>query len=128
MPDPNGTPGLIIEQITDDQILTWEEATNIQTKRLFLPKFGKYVIYRTMIPLDVMARIQAQHAGKRFEDVMARYVAILKYVLINPAVKTPEAERALVKADSATFFEVMNDVLSKDQADEIKDGLSSPQS
>lgn len=116
------TPVTVDAPLTDETTLSWVDASTVTTKKLFVPKFGKYVEYRTFVPLDIMASIQARYMTDR-KDYLAYMLAILKYVMVAPTITTPEAERAVSKADSGLVLQIVGDVVNSKEAEEIKSGL-----
>jgi hypothetical protein len=119
----NGAQPLVIDQIKDEQIVSWAELSTVQTKRLYLPAFDKYIIYRTTIPMDKMAEIQAKYDGKQSQAILGRFVEMLKYLIVEPAIRTPEAERAVLKADSGLLLQIINEAVTPQQREEFKQNL-----
>jgi hypothetical protein len=111
--------GVVVEQITEDQFLSWGEATEIKTKRVFVERYGKYIEYKTMIPLDVVMSIQARHPKKDRASTLAKTIEILKAVMVMPPI-TDESARAVMKADAALITSIIADVLPG-QEEEIEE-------
>ncbi len=44
--------------VGEAEFLTWGEASEVRSKRLFLPRYNKWVEFRDRIPLDEMAHRQ----------------------------------------------------------------------
>lgn len=119
----NGTEALTAPaQLSDEDVLTWEELSTPKTRRLYVPKYGKYVEFLSMVPFDVNAQLQAQFLGA--ERHWAAYgLAILEYVMVKPSLRTPEAKRAALKADGALLMQIINEVVNEKDAKEIKNAL-----
>ncbi len=118
-----GAPPVMIDQIGDAQIVSWAELSTVQVKRLYLPAFNKYILYRTTIPMDKMAEIQAKWSGQSSQAVLGRFIEMLKYLIVEPAIRTPEAERAVLKADSGLLLQIINEAVTPQQREEFKQSL-----
>ncbi len=118
MTNSNGG-GVVVDQVGEEQFLSWGEATEIKTKRVYVERYGKYIEYKTMIPLDMLMAIQARYPKKDRLSLQAKTVEILKAVMIMPPV-TEESARAVMKADAALITGIIADVLPG-QEEEIEE-------
>lgn len=104
--------------------VTLDELCEVKTKTVPLAKYGgKTITYRTMVPLDVLAQFQALYMSNGKRDLLEYFKALLKYVLVGPAVQTEAQARALIKADAAVMLQIIGEVTSPQEAQDIKEAL-----
>lgn len=117
----------VVEPITQE--VSWEELTTPGTKAIALEKFGgKTITVRTSIPLDKLIELQGKYTMGVRKDYMAYFKAILRYIIVRPAIPedSAAAERVLSKIDSGVGLRLVGDAVNAEVADEIKNGMSSP--
>lgn len=104
--------------------VTWDDLSTVKTTRLPLAKYGgKIVEFLNYIPLEDMAELQAKFMANNRKDYLGFSTAVLKYVMVNPPLKTDESVRAARKADSGVLLEIIGRVTSTQLAQEINDNL-----
>lgn len=98
----------------EEQFITLEELCGEDPKRdqakKFLERYGKWILYRTRIPLDMLLRLQKKFMSGKNRDVHNYFVALLEYLLLNPHVDHSQAD-LLLKADGRVMLEVVGETL-----------------
>lgn len=81
------------------------------------PQLGNLAIqFKPTLPMDRYLFLQERHnlaGGKGKRDTRGFMVAVLKDVLVQPRITTPDEERAILKANSAVIFDILADVLGR---------------
>ncbi len=80
------------------------------------PQIGKALKFKPTLPMDRYLFLQERYnlaGGKGKRDTRGFMVAVLKDVLVEPRIVTPDDERAILKANSAVIFDVLADVLGR---------------
>lgn len=100
----------------EKKFLDWGILSEAKTELLYFEKYGMYAEYKTMIPVDQFAEIEAKLTLIKDErqKVKQRTVEILKAVMVNPPV-TDETARAVLKADSGVVYAIIGKVMSNEQ-------------
>jgi hypothetical protein len=112
-----------IDTSTPIEFVSLEELSTLSTTKMPLPKYGnKFVEFMSYIPLEDMAELQAKYLGNK-KDYLGYSMAVLKIVMVNPPIKTPESFNALRRADSGVLLEIVGRVVSSQQAQEISENL-----
>ncbi len=107
----------------EDNVVTWEEITRIEQKTISLEKYdGKTITYLNKIPLDKAIALETRYMKQGASDTLGFMVAILKEVLVRPAL-TEDALRAVMKADASLVMGIFTDVMGKGRAEAIAKGL-----
>lgn len=78
------------------------------------PQIGKLIQFKPALPMDRYLFLQERYnlaGGKGKRDTRGFMVAVLKDVLVQPKIVTPDDERAILKANSGVIFDVLADVL-----------------
>lgn len=108
--------------------LTWDDLSQIEIKTITVAKYGNRAIrYKSMIPLDRYAQIEAQLEAIKspYEKSVQRATAILRECMVEPAIRTEEeARRVVIHADAGLIFAIIGDVINVSVANEIAEGLA----
>lgn len=119
----NPNPPVQADAVTPDEFLTWDDLSVQNTKRKFVPKYNKWIEYRRFVPLDELARYQAAYLAGDKKDYFNYFLALLRFGLINPAITSDDALRAVRKSDGGLLQEIISDMVSSKEAAEISAGL-----
>jgi len=82
----------------------------------FYPQINKQMRFKPSLPMDRLMYLQDRYnlsAGRGKRDTKGFMIAVLKDVLVTPRITTPDDERALAKANSAVLFDILGDVLGR---------------
>ena len=80
------------------------------------PQIGKAVKFKPTLPMDRYLYLQERFnltGGKGKRDTKGFMVAVLKEVLVAPKLVTVDDERAILKANSNVIFDVLGEVLGR---------------
>lgn len=115
-PSDTSTIAVAAQIAVEKKFLDWGILSEAKTELLYFEKYGMYAEYKTMIPVDQFAEIEAKLTLIKDErqKVKQRTVEILKAVMVNPPV-TDETARAVLKADSGVVYAIIGKVMSNEQ-------------
>lgn len=106
--------------IADDMFLSWGD-TGPKRVRKYIPKYKKWIEFLDTIPIDRLASLQSQFMQGETKDQLGFQMAVLKEVMIIPALQTDESRRAAMHADGALISMIITQVITIKDADTDQD-------
>jgi len=103
------------EKKPDVRLATWDDlacSPNVVDK--YFASIDKTVQFREFIPMERLLELQTRFGmtgGRGRRNSKGFFIAILKEVLVSPAIKTKADERLVMKANSKVMMDVVGEVL-----------------
>ena len=102
----------------EGQLATWDDlarSPNVVDK--YFASIDKTIRFREFIRMERLLQLQTRFGmtgGRSRRNSKGFFIAILKEVLVEPAVKTKQDERLVMKSNSKVLMDIVGDVLGAD--------------
>ncbi len=108
------------DQVAGERFATLADLTEgnkFETR--YYAALGASIKFRTFIALDRLLFLQQKHqmisGGRGQRDSRGFLVAVLKDVLVNPRIATPQDEQLLLKANATVLLDILGTVLGANE-------------